>query len=78
MAGPAVNGTDYGTKDGQPLSGSVVIPAGYTAVKLRIFTYADEVTEGTERMTLKLSASATGAYTLGSPAKVKLLIVDTQ
>lgn len=76
LAGTATNGADYGTKAGDALSGSITIPAGASTAKLKIYAFADGVTEGTEKIKLTLAASSTGAYTVGSPAKVKLQIVD--
>ena len=78
LSGTAINGTDYGTGGGQPLATSITIPASATKAKRKVFAFADGETEGIEKLALKLTASSTGAYTIGSPAKVKISITQAQ
>jgi hypothetical protein len=69
MSGDAINGTDYTT-----LSGSVVIPAGQTAVTITLSVIDDQVHEPTETATATLSTNAT--YIVGTPSSATIEILD--
>ncbi len=77
-SGVATNKKDYLGPDGLALSGSAVIPAGESSLKLKIVPKADKKAEGTETFKLKLLPSPTGEYIIGSPAKAKFSIEDAE
>ncbi|MCI0378550.1 MAG: hypothetical protein L0215_13155, partial [Gemmataceae bacterium] len=60
-AGGATNGADYTT-----LTGSVLVPLGFSSAPITIAPAEDQLVEGTETVTLSLIANA--AYTLGASA----------
>src|SRR4030095_7641555 len=64
MSGTATNGTDYGT-----VTGVATIPAGATGVDVPITPTNDALLEGTETITLTLTA---GTYGRGAPATLYL------
>ncbi len=67
ISGTAVNGTDYSL-----LSGSVTVPAGATKAAIKIKPMAGN--GGTAKV--KLTIASSQGYTVGSPAKGKVQIVD--
>ncbi len=67
--GKATNGTDY-----KRLSGHRIIKAGAASAKISVVPIQDSIVEGAESMILKLLPSET--YTLGSPRKAAVTIVD--
>lgn len=69
VGGTATNGVDY-----EPLPGSITIPAGQSSVPLVVIPKDDALVEGTETVTVTLTA--THAYTLGSPNAVSAPILD--
>lgn len=68
LVGTATNGTDHSS-----LSGTVTIPAGASGADVSFNTIADSVFEGTETVTVRLSA---GGYARGPDATIYLLDDD--
>jgi hypothetical protein len=69
--GSATAGADYAA-----LSGSVVIPAGQTAVTIALTPIDDPTGEVDETVVVTLAAS--GAYTVGTPNAATVTIVDNE
>lgn len=76
IKGTALNGTDYVSTDGQPLSGTFILPAGASSKKLKAVIVRDGAGEGPEKVVLRLLPSADGAYQLGASRSAKILITD--
>jgi uncharacterized delta-60 repeat protein len=72
VGGGTVNGTDF-----QLLSGTLVIPAGQTSVKLKIVPIV-ESPQPDRKVNIKLLPATDGSYTLGSDIKVKLQLIDNE
>jgi uncharacterized delta-60 repeat protein len=70
VGGGTVNGTDF-----QLLSGTLLIPAGQTSVKLKIVPIV-ESPQPDRKVNIKLLPATDGSYTLGSDIKVKLQLID--
>jgi hypothetical protein len=70
VAGLAIAGEDY-----EPLSGSVVIPAGQTSASIPVIPIRDTLTEGSETVSLTLISGSN--YTVGSPYTAQVTILDT-
>jgi parallel beta-helix repeat protein len=68
-SGTAANGTDY-----ESLSGSLSIPSGASSATVTVRPIDDTAVEGSETVTLTLSASA--AYIIGSPNSATVTIAD--
>ena len=71
VVGGAKAGKDY-----KPLSGSVVIPAGITQVKIKLKTIDNQTVDGTRVAKIKLLPATDGSYALGSPDAAKIKITD--
>lgn len=71
VKGSARNGVDY-----QKITSSILIPAGSTNVKLKIRPINNSAKDGTRTVNLKLTDTPTGNYTVGSPKKATILILD--
>lgn len=71
VKGTAKSGVDY-----KPVTGTVIIPAGATQIKLKLKTIADPAVNGTLVAKVKLLAATDGSYTRGSPAVAKIKISD--
>ena len=69
VSGSATNGTDY-----MSLSGSVVIPRGYSYVDVKLTPIDDTSVEGNETATLTLTANP--AYNIGTPDSASVNIAD--
>lgn len=77
VRGSASQGTDYTESDGTDIGTSVTIPAGLTKLKLKIVGVSDGQAGGTKTVTLKLAASPTNSYSVGSAAKATLTLIDS-
>ena len=71
ISGTAVNGVDF-----QTLPTQVTIPSGQTTVTLTVTPIADTVTEGTETLTVGITASDNGCVYIGSPDTATISIVE--
>ena len=71
LKGSAQNGIDY-----QMLSGTAVIPAGQSSVKLKIDPLNDTLIEGAESIKIKLLAPVDSSYSLGSPKSAIVLLLN--
>lgn len=69
--GTAKNGTDY-----SGIGTSIVIPTGAASVKLKIKPTDNALKDGTRTVTIKLLASPTGDYDIGSAKKATVSILD--
>ena len=58
------------------LTGTAVIPAGATKLKLKIKAVNDSVHEGTEKAKLVLKVPADSSYTLGTSTVAVVLVLD--
>lgn len=58
----------------EPLSGTVVIPAGKTSAKIKVKAIDDHIAEGNTAVAIKLLPG--NGYAVGSPAKAKVKIID--
>ena len=75
IRGTAVNGTDYVDYTTQAaVTGTVVIPAGSTRVKVKVQGTGDTPSTNPASVIFKLLASPTGAYTVGSETKAKIYL----
>ncbi len=72
LKGDAVNGVDYTTPDGQPLSGTFTIPAGVSTKKLKVGILG----AGAGKIKFKLQASPDGEYQLGASRGANIIITD--
>ncbi len=69
--GDAVAGTDF-----KALSGTVTIPAGAMAAKVKVRAFNNGRPGASETFKLRLLAPADGSYNVGAPAQVKIRILD--
>lgn len=73
IVGTAIKGVDY---DVAPATAKVLIPAGSASVKIKLKPIADPAATGPLVARIELRVPADGAYTLGSPAKAKITILQ--
>ncbi len=71
VGGTAVNGTDFNL-----LSGTILIPAGQTSVKLKITPIDDTIPHDPRVIRIKLRPPTDGSYSLGTAPTVKLQLID--
>jgi YD repeat-containing protein len=69
VSGTATNGADYAT-----LSGTVTIPVGASSQTVIVTPVDDTAVEGSETVTLTLSANA--AYAVGAPSSATVTVAD--
>ncbi len=73
LSGSAENGVDYGTENGDPLGGMVLIPTGSTTGTVDITVFTDGVTEGVEDIIISIMNQADCS---GLPLSVAWAIQD--
>jgi uncharacterized repeat protein (TIGR03803 family) len=73
VTGTAVKDVDYELAPG---AAKVLIPAGAASVEVKVKPIADPAATGSLAARIELRAPANGAYTLGSPSKVKVTILQ--
>ena len=71
IKGTAVSGVDF-----KSLTGTVTIPVGAAAAKIKVRTFNDGVVDGNTLLKIKAVPDAEGVYGLGVPATVKVHILD--
>ena len=71
-----VQGSAQADVEYKAVSDAVTIPAGATKAKIKIKPIDNNLVTGTLVAKIKLKASVTGSYTLGSPAVAKIKVID--
>ena len=72
-----VKGSAQADTDYKMLSGSVTIPAGAAQVKVKVKPLDDPAADGIRTVKFTLLAATDGSYTVGTPAKAKIKIIET-
>ncbi len=78
FSGTATNGVDYTGPDGQPVSGTVVIPAGQATAELDLKTVANAAQMGNLSFFVQIAGNPDENYLISNNLSVSLTFVEPQ